>query len=234
LNFIQAWTSHGISLDSIFVFFNIINNLLIMVDNEETPVVSEASLKKLKVTELRQKLAEQDLDTKGVKDDLVKRLLDHFSESKGVPGAEKGDAKPEMGKDVDVTKLTSSVPKSGKETSQAPISEAEKAKLRAERFGIQVEQSGSAKHIGGLGLFDPQEEYERRKKRAERFGLPVPVNEHEEKEKKKARAERFGLPVPVSKEELDAKKKERAERFMSEEEKKKLARAARFASQQQS
>lgn len=204
-----------------------------MVDNEDTPLMSEASLKKLKVTELRQKLAEQDLDTKGVKDDLVKRLLDHFSDSKGGHGEEKSDANPEVEKDVVVTKLPSSAPKAGKEPSQVPISEAEKAKLRAERFGIQVEQSGSTKHIGGLGLFDPQEEFERRKKRAERFGLPIPVNEHEEKEKKKARAERFGLPVPVSKEELEAKKKERAERFMSEEEKKKIARAARFASQQQ-
>ena len=39
---------------------------------------NEASLKKLKVTELREKLAAESLETKGVKDELVKRLLEHF------------------------------------------------------------------------------------------------------------------------------------------------------------
>jgi SAP domain-containing ribonucleoprotein len=50
----------------------------------------------------------------------------------------------------------------------AMLSEAEKAKLRKERFG----QGGP---IAGLGMVDPKEEIERRKKRAERFGLPIPV-----------------------------------------------------------
>ena len=87
----------------------------------------------------------------------------------------------------------------------ATLSEVDKAKLRAERFGLSAKEKS---HIAGLGHLDPQEEYERRKKRAERFGLPIPTNEHEEKEKKK----------------------ERQVKFMSEEEKKKIQRAQRFGS----
>lgn len=186
------------------------------------PTVTE--LKKLKVTELREKLSAAGLETKGVKDELVKRLVEHVSQDKA--GTEKKD-------EATTIDTSAAAPTDGgaKQPVTAVLTEAEKAKLRAERFGVTThKQSTQSGVIAGLGMFDPQEEYERRKKRAERFGLPVPVNEHEEKEKKKARAERFGLPVPISKDELEEKKKQRAERFMSEEEKKKKERAARFAS----
>ena len=101
------------------------------------------------------------------------------------------------------------------ETNKASaLTEDEKKKLRAERFGTTPTQSnGKGQKIGGLGQFDAAEELERRKKRAERFGLPVPVSAAEEEARKKQRAERFGLQVPISKEELKAKLEARAARF---------------------
>jgi hypothetical protein len=192
--------------------------------------INEASLKKLKVTELKAKLVEHDLDTKGVKDELIKRLLDHFNAHAVVDtttvGVKEDAAVPETDNNNDkADDVGETQPLDTK--GAATLSEVDKAKLRAERFGLSAKEKS---HIAGLGHLDPQEEYERRKKRAERFGLPIPTNEHEEKEKKKARAQRFGLPVEMSKEEIEAKKKERQVKFMSEEEKKKIQRAQRFGS----
>jgi SAP domain-containing ribonucleoprotein len=189
---------------------------------DETPgTITEASLKKLKVTELREKLAENDLDTKGVKDDLVKRLVDHFGSKGGVNTQSAAADEPAVGKanEADVPDTAPAAP-SASQPSAAPLSEEEKAKIRAERFGIPFTSSEKKQDkkkgggIVGLGNADTQEEFEKRKKRAERFGLPIPVNKAEEHEKKKARAERFGLPAPPpSATEIAAKLKAREERF---------------------
>eukprot|EP00887_Chlorella_sp_A99_P000206 scaffold13.g206.t1 len=91
------------------------------------------------------------------------------------------------------------------------LTQAEKMRLRAERFGLPVKAGEEgAPSIGGLGKFDVVEELERRKKRAGRFGLPIPVTKEEENIKKKQRAQRFGIET---KEIVEEKKKARAERF---------------------
>lgn len=64
------------------------------------------------------------------------------------------------------------------------LSEADKSKLRAERFGLPVAEGAKDKpaassSVGSLGKAETQEEMERRKKRAERFGMPVPMTKEE-------------------------------------------------------
>lgn len=205
-----------------------------------TPTADE--LRKLKVADLKEKIIERGLEVKGrKKEELVEQLLSSYGDVASGEGADQPAQKseePENG-GSEVEKQDE-----GGTGTKAPMTEAEKQKLRAERFGLSSVPAASADKkasggavIGGLGMFDPAEELERRKKRAERFGLPPPTLQAEEDAKKKARAERFGIEVPLSKEDIEAKKRERAERFgmkdtktiLEEEEKKKEARAKRFA-----
>ncbi|GAX78334.1 hypothetical protein CEUSTIGMA_g5776.t1 [Chlamydomonas eustigma] len=133
------------------------------------------------------------------------------------------------------------------EAAHPVISEADKQKLRADRFQDPEVEKAKAR-AQRFNLIHPEVEKEKTLKRAERFGLLVPELEEQ---KKKTRAERFGILHP----EVEEKKKQsRAERFgivdedtkvaarkdkfkpltvkavgSAEEEAKKLARAARFA-----
>ncbi len=195
---------------------------------------TEASLKKLKVTELRERLAAESLETSGLKDDLIKRLLEHFeTKEDGEPtateapksGEETVAGEPAPAAVTGSTDATEPVGAADAGPPAAGTSEQDKAKARAERFGIPEKEQAPAKAqgkeqpkkkagISGLGDVDRKEEFERRKKRAERFGLPVPIDKEEELEKKKMRAERFGLPAaPASALEVAAKLKAREERF---------------------
>ncbi|ETV86910.1 hypothetical protein, variant [Aphanomyces astaci] len=88
------------------------------------------------------------------------------------------------------------------------ISEEEKKRLRAEKFGI------------------PLSEEQKILERAKRFQLP---NKHADDSKKQDRAKRFGLPVAVDAGQLEEKKAARANRFgLNAEDDKKLKRAMRF------
>ncbi|OIW05099.1 hypothetical protein TanjilG_06235 [Lupinus angustifolius] len=109
----------------------------------------------------------------------------------------------------------------------APISDAQKKKIRAERFGITVQLS----------------EKDKRNSRAERFGTssttPGSETSKSEEVKRKARAERFGIPSPTTTADEKAKKKARVARFAPAskaaadpaEEDKRKARALRFSNQ---
>lgn len=212
-------------------------------------MTTATELRKLKVTELREKLTEKGLDTKGVKEDLIGRLLEALENEGNDNGAQESpreEVAEVAGLETGDGKSEQLVENKTVVSSEKPVlTEAEKQKLRAERFGLLSTPASGGKDkkkgegaIAGLGMFDPAEEFERRKKRAERFGLPVPTLKSEEDARKKARAERFGIEVPLSKEEVEAKKQARAARFgildpkaiAEEEARKKAERAKRFAS----
>ena len=148
--------------------------------NDETPAVTEASLKKLKVTELREKLAEEALETKGVKDELVKRLLEHFDSKKtteatgaapaAAPATEAAEAA-EVAPAAEAPKAAEAPAAAGADAdagAAAPagasgLSEQDKAKARAERFGIpEKKQAAAAAGAGGAGG-DKKKEQPKRK-----------------------------------------------------------------------
>jgi hypothetical protein len=55
-------------------------------------MVSSSELKKLKVSELREELAKRELDTKGVKDDLIARLAAAMEQEEAGEGTKEGGA----------------------------------------------------------------------------------------------------------------------------------------------
>ena len=194
-----------------------------------------ADLKKLKVAELKDQLSNRGLDTKGVKDELIARLAAAMETEGGAAPAEEqpanmeepavaeAAAEPAAGAapaaapvpaTADGTAAPAAAPAADKP--KPALTEVERRKLRAERFGEATAKGVKAPAgvaIAGLGHFDPAEEFARRKKRAERFGLPVPESKAEEVAKKKARADRFGIEIPMTAAEIEAKKKARADRF---------------------
>ncbi|CAD7961274.1 unnamed protein product [Amoebophrya sp. A25] len=167
-----------------------------------------------KVEDLKGLCKQRGLAVTGKKDVLVKRLKDD-----DLAKAKKAAAKPASPKvspkaapapvsNGNSPKVAPTSPKNKPEaTTLATMSDAERAKLRAARFGTD----------------NPDLEKEKQRQRAERFGLP---NEDLEKERRKQRAERFG----THNEDVEAEKvKSRQERFGTSNETDKMkARQERF------
>ncbi|CAH1790356.1 unnamed protein product [Owenia fusiformis] len=195
-------------------------------------------LSKLKVADLKKELKERGLPLSGNKTELVERLQEHIGNpADTAPDTVKDDAILDEGVDeeellkgddetVTETPVVSDQPteakpnvepgspsteehKAVKLKATAELTDAEKQKLRAQKFGL------------------PPTDTDKKLQRAERFGLPVKSPQSASKvssdEKLKSRAERFGLPVTspttsptsgtVPKDADIQKLKSRAERF---------------------
>lgn len=197
--------------------------------------------KKLKVQELRDELKKRELDTSGVKSVLLARL-EEVAQKETSAAATESKPEPEIKADgpAEAPVVQAEAAAESKEPEAAAAtaatvgptqaSEAERAKKRAERFGIadaggstgktsvpsgSNAPSANGKKAGAIAKAveaDP-EEVSRRKDRAKRFGLPIPTSAAEEQDKRKARAARFDLPAPVSTAEQKAKLEKRQQRF---------------------
>eukprot|EP00033_Pygsuia_biforma_P001948 GCRY01002170.1.p1 GENE.GCRY01002170.1~~GCRY01002170.1.p1 ORF type:complete len:239 (-),score=51.80 GCRY01002170.1:107-823(-) len=165
-----------------------------------------AEISKYRVAELKLFLSQRSLPTQGNKKDLVDRLktalLEESSqEAKEVPATTEPEA---VAEPEPAAVNASCAPAEGVAVvSDSPnvkntqnLSDAERLKLRAEKFGLPVVSTLS--------------DEERKKRRAEKFGLPL-TNALSEEEKKKMRAQKFGLPATPLND--MGKKKQRAERF---------------------
>jgi len=225
-----------------------------------------SDLKSMTVPELKKALLERKLNVVGKKQDLINRLTEFLdaeaakttvaeseketSAEKPAAAAQPPAAKPAVSETPEATKENAE-PQKEEPVAVKPISEmteAERLKLRAEKFGVQSDElkkqaraerfgvtlssttSGSAAVIKSS---DVSVDSDTLKRRAERFGQVTnsKLAKIEDSEKKAERAKKFGMPNSDPTAEAAAKEA-RAERFKGQlgepEDELKKKRAERF------
>ena len=167
--------------------------------------MSAADRKKLKVQELRDELTLLGLDVSGTKAVLLERLEAALLSSD--PAAEDEEKKEEEGIDkktvveddledvppeveADLEKLDDDLVDEGTTKEIKELTEAERRKLRAEKFGTELSLEDKAKlRKERFGIKDPENE----KKEVKEKPIVQSVLSEEERQKRLKRMERFGL-----------------------------------------
>jgi len=164
-------------------------------------MTAETNYDKMTVEALKKECGKRGVSDAGDKDVLITRLLQFDQKAS----------------DVDPSLTTVAAIGSPKKSPSVPgMTDEEKKKLRAERFGIETAETETDKkkaRAERFGVPNADVDAEKRKSRAERFGLP---DKNLETDKKRAREERFGVGKGAddAQKKLDAEKKaEREAKF---------------------
>lgn len=175
----------------------------------ENAPLSVSDIESMKVDELKKQLSARGLDVKGLKKELVSRLVSAVSTqspSSTVPAGQDSQAAP----------TASSAPSAPAPANgiAEPASEPAAAATVSEESAPPAD-TPSESYVSPLEL----SEEDRKKLRAERFGIPL-TQSTPDAEKKRARAERFGLSTTAestakksSVADDEAARQRRAERF---------------------
>lgn len=186
-------------------------------------VITISDVAKLKVQDLKSELQLLGLSTVGKKEDLQKRLISHIEAEEALLFNSENVFN-EKAADVEVEPISVN----GKDTlsTEAPatndLSEAEKLKLRSQRFGVELSEEAKKKlRAEKFGTNPSPSTQSTLQARAVRFGTTTStskINTAEEEEKRLARAARFGAAPALA---LPPKPS-------NTEQEKRQARAARF------
>ncbi|KAJ3414678.1 hypothetical protein HDV05_006213 [Chytridiales sp. JEL 0842] len=186
-----------------------------------------ATVKTLKVAELKAELQKLGLATAGKKEELATRLIEHIEATAAKPeppaapaitaaSPTKQVSTPAVAPPAAPTEVKAAVAQtptsavvSPIDPSSAHLSEEERKKQRAERFNIQSTQPATqaSKPAVPVATATPKDDFEAAKlARAQRFGLPVaaasPATAAATAAKEKPKPKPSGIPVPVGRKPL--------------------------------